>query len=119
MTIENCAEKLFSYGTLRYETVQLSTFGRKLIGRDDTLCGYKLAPLKISDPDVIAISGEDTHQILVATNNKNDKVDGVVFDITSHELAQADQYEVTDYKRVGVTLHSGVFAWVYVNANDE
>ena len=35
-------EKLFSYGTLRYDTVQLSTFGRKLDGAADTILGFKL-----------------------------------------------------------------------------
>lgn len=36
------SEKLFSYGTLQQETVQLSTFGRKLQGTADVLIGYHL-----------------------------------------------------------------------------
>lgn len=39
--------KLFSYGTLQYESVQLSTFGRKLSGAADSLLGYKLEKIKI------------------------------------------------------------------------
>jgi len=111
----HCAEKLFSYGTLRYEAVQLSTFGRKLSGSHDILSGYKLSQLKINNPGVVAKSGDDIHPILIATNNKNDKVNGIVFDVTSEELTQADQYEVADYQRISVTLDSGVHAWVYVS----
>jgi hypothetical protein len=40
-------EKLFSYGTLQQEGVQLATFGRKLEGRPDQLNGYKLGLLEI------------------------------------------------------------------------
>lgn len=109
------SEKLFSYGTLRCEEVQLSTFGRKLVGQIDTLDGYKLSQVQINDPDVIATSGETIHPILIATGNKKDKVDGVVFDVTLMELELADQYEVSDYKRLKVKLISGGFAWVYVS----
>ena len=41
---------------------------------------------------------------------------GTVFEITAQELAAADKYEVSDYKRVSVTLKSGLQAWVYVRA---
>ena len=84
--IINAPEKLFSYGTLRYETVQLSTFGRKLNGCVDALVGYKLSQLQILDPDVVAVSGEDVHPILVATNDKDDQVPGMVFDVTLEEI---------------------------------
>lgn len=112
-------EKLFSYGTLRYENVQLSTFGRKLQGVEDDLVGYRLEKVEILDPHVIALSGESVHSILVHTGDTNDKVSGVVFDITSSELEQADEYEVSDYKRVQVQLRSGTKAWVYVSKNAE
>jgi hypothetical protein len=39
-----------------------------------------------------------------------------VFRITPEELAAADRYEVSDYKRIEVTLKSGLVAWVYVKA---
>ncbi len=109
-------ESLFSYGTLQYETVQLSTFGRKLHGKADTLTGYKLEQVQIQDPAVIAASGEAVHPILIPTGNLADEVPGTVFDITPAELALADQYEVADYKRAPVQLKSGRQAWVYVSA---
>ncbi len=41
---------------------------------------------------------------------------GVVLRITAAELAAADTYEVSDYKRVTVRLKSGLEAFVYVAA---
>lgn len=45
---------LFSYGTLRQSDVQLATFGRLLDGTPDTLVGYRLGKIEITDLDVIA-----------------------------------------------------------------
>lgn len=106
---------LFSYGTLQDENVQITTFGRKLIGSPDQLTGYKLIDLQITDPHVISVSGKEVHQILQKTENENDMVSGVIFEITEQELLQADSYEVDDYKRVLLKLNSGKSAWIYVD----
>jgi gamma-glutamylcyclotransferase (GGCT)/AIG2-like uncharacterized protein YtfP len=53
------------------------------------------------------------------TGMPGDRVGGTVFDITEGELAQADEYEVDDYKRVAVILDSGIQTWVYVDARQE
>ena len=111
-------EKLFSYGTLQYEAVQLSTFGRKLTGNADALMGFRLSLLKISDPQVIATSGAAEHPVLKATGNHADEIPGMVFDLTPSELEQADKYEAADYKRIQVNLRSGCPAWVYVGIKD-
>ena len=111
------SEKLFSYGTLRYETVQLATFGRQLNGIPDVLTGYGLSSIEINDPTVVKTSGDTVHPILTYTSNNADEIKGVVFDITADELKLADQYEVADYKRVKVQLRSGIEAWVYVSAH--
>lgn len=110
---------LFSYGTLQYESVQLSTFGRLLTGTHDILLGYKLSTIEIIDPDVIALSGESVHKILHYTNNPDDHVEGMVFEITPEELQQSDRYEVDSYKRVLIMLQSGQDAWVYIDKNDK
>lgn len=110
-------EKLFSYGTLRYEAVQLATFGRKLTGSSDVLTGFQLNMLEINDPNVVATSGESAHPIISFTGNHHDQIPGMVFDVSADELEQADTYEVDDYKRISVKLSSGIQAWVYVNAN--
>ncbi|KTC78404.1 gamma-glutamylcyclotransferase family protein [Legionella brunensis] len=106
-------EKLFSYGTLQLESVQMATFSRLLEGRKDKLSGYKLEDLQITDPYVIKISGKAVHQILVPTNDDEDSVEGMVFELAHAELLNADEYEVKDYKRIKVRLASGVDAWVY------
>ena len=109
-------EKLFSYGTLQYEDVQMTNFGRLLDGEDDCLPGFQLSMIEITDPEVIAASGEAFHPIITFTGNPKDEVNGIVFDISSEELKQADSYEVSDYKRIEVKLASGVSTWVYVQA---
>lgn len=43
-----------------------------------------------------------------------EEVSGVVFRITPAELAAADTYEVSDYKRILVRLKSGLETFVYV-----
>jgi gamma-glutamylcyclotransferase (GGCT)/AIG2-like uncharacterized protein YtfP len=107
-------QKLFSYGTLQLEPVQLKTFGRKLLGMPARLLGYKLSMIEITDESVVAISGERFHPIVSYTGNTVDSVDGTVFLITDQELHQADEYEVADYARKAVTLESGELAWVYL-----
>jgi hypothetical protein len=111
-------ESLFSYGTLQDEPVQLSTFGRKLTGIEDLLPGYELSLIEIDDPQIVAISGATHHPIIRHTGLATDAVKGTVFEVTSTELQQADEYEVGAYIRVGVVVASGKFAWVYVNAID-
>ncbi len=112
----NTVEYLFSYGTLQNTPVQLETFGRELVGSDDQLLGYKLEMVEISDQSVVALSGKTHHPIAVVSQDKSDFVSGVIFEITSEELAQSDLYEVSDYKRVLGQFKSGQKAWVYVQA---
>ncbi|WP_337187949.1 gamma-glutamylcyclotransferase family protein [Phenylobacterium sp.] len=108
--------RLFSYGTLQQENVQLETFGRRLDGQPDALPGFRRAMVRITDPAVIATSGSDHHPIVTPSDHPIDEVRGTVFEITEAELAAADTYEVSDYKRVAVQLRSGLDAWVYVRA---
>lgn len=117
MNKNDCTESLFSYGTLRYENVQLTTFGRKLTGLADSLPGYYLKKVQIKDSEVIAKSGEDVHSIIHFSGNPQDQIPGMVFKISQGELEQADKYEVADYKRIQVKLLSGMSAWVYVSIN--
>lgn len=109
-------ELLFSYGTLQLESVQLSTFGRTLEGTIDRLPGFGQAEVKIDDPEVVKTSGKTHHPIVQYTGKSEDEVSGTVFRISMEELLNADRYEVAAYKRIGVTLRSGLQAWVYVDA---
>jgi gamma-glutamylcyclotransferase (GGCT)/AIG2-like uncharacterized protein YtfP len=107
---------LFSYGTLQQEAVQLSTFGRKLIGAPDTLIGYLIVQVRIEDPEVIATSGKEFHPIARNTGEFNNRVPGTVFEVAEEELMHSDAYEVDTYMRVETVLASGKIAWVYVEA---
>jgi gamma-glutamylcyclotransferase (GGCT)/AIG2-like uncharacterized protein YtfP len=107
---------LFSYGTLQQDEVQLSSFGRLLEGQADAMVGYRQSLVEITDPEVIRKSGKRFHPIVEASGNPGDQVEGKVFRITAAELKAADDYEVSDYKRIEVLLRSGNPAWVYVRA---
>lgn len=105
---------LFSYGTLQQPDVQRATYGRLLEGRPDVLTGYRLAPLTITDPDVVALSGAPVHMIACRTGNPADRIQGIVFTITPAELEATDDYEGDAYARIEVRLESGAAAFVYV-----
>ncbi|MGF6154315.1 gamma-glutamylcyclotransferase family protein [Pseudomonas fluorescens] len=107
---------LFSYGTLQDKAVQLANFGRELSGSADQMLGYEQSWVEITDPEVLATSGKTHHPILRPGGADSVPITGMVFRITPAELAAADSYEVSDYKRVSVVLASGIEAWVYVSA---
>ena len=112
---EDLGERLFSYGTLREESVQRATFGRKLEGEADSLMGYSLRMIQILDEEFVATSGTADHRNLVFTGQISDCVDGIMFNVTKMELELADAYEPEGYERVQVQLKSGATAWVYLN----
>jgi hypothetical protein len=95
--------KLFSYGTLQQEDVQLATFGRRLTGASDALVGYRPSTVAIDDPEVVRTSGKTHHPIVAFTGQGEDRMAGAVFEISDAELAHADAYEVAAYVRVRAT----------------
>ncbi|TCC98720.1 gamma-glutamylcyclotransferase family protein [Pedobacter hiemivivus] len=107
-------EYLFSYGTLQKDKVQLETFGRLLKGSKDTLNGYKLSTIVIVDEDVLATSGQEIHLLAIPSEIPNDRIDGVIFEITDKELLAADGYETDAYQRVKLQFESGKEAWIYI-----
>jgi hypothetical protein len=107
---------LFSYGTLQLDSVQMASFGRLLGGQDDAMPFFRKEMLEITDPNVLCLSGERFHPVVRPSEDPSDEVEGKVFQITQEELAAADRYEVSNYRRIEVTLKSGLVAWVYVKA---
>ena len=107
--------KLFSYGTLQQEAVQLDNFGRCLDGKPDALVGYKLAMIRIEDEHFVVLSGAEYHRTVQHTGLASDLVEGTVLSVTRQELEQADAYEPDGYERTLVQLRSGASAWVYAN----
>jgi gamma-glutamyl AIG2-like cyclotransferase len=113
---EKAAILLFCYGTLRQEDVQIETFGRRLEGQADALAGFALAPMTITDPHVVEISGLSVHTIAGPSGNPGDRIPGVVFTLTAAEMEAADRYEAGPIERIRVRLESGAEAFVYVAA---
>ena len=108
---------LFSYGTLQDEKIQLSTFGRLLVGQRDELPRFEPALVKIDDPAVVAAIGKTHHPNVRFTGRDSTRVRGMVFDVTDAELVSSDAYETAYfYKRIAAVLASGRRAWVYVDA---
>jgi gamma-glutamylcyclotransferase (GGCT)/AIG2-like uncharacterized protein YtfP len=104
---------LFSYGTLQQEAVQLSTFGRRLLGHDDELLGFTQSLQRVTEPAFVVTSGKADHAVVRFTGRADDRVRGAVFEVTDDELASADAYEPPGWARVSTTLASGKHAWVY------
>ena len=109
--------RLFSYGTLQLPEVQRATYGRLLEGRPDALVGWRLEPMRISDAEVVRLSGLAVHTIARRTGNAEDRIGGVVFAIGEDELAATDRYEV-DPVRIETELESGIRAFVYVSPDE-
>lgn len=109
--------RLFSYGTLQQEEVQLATFGRKLGGEKDLLIGYEPSLVRIEDPAVAERLKKTHHDNVQNTGDDWSSVQGTVFEVTDEDLAKADTFESQyNYKRISVPLASGKEAWVYVHA---
>jgi len=104
--------RVFSYGTLQQPEVQASLYGGHVPTFADALLEHKITWLKISNPDVIKLSGSDTHPALVP-GGTTDRVEGSCLELTEAQLAATDEYESADYERFEVVLESGNTAWVY------
>ena len=104
---------LFSYGTLQQSDVQLTTFGRRLLGAADSIVGFELGVFRVDDPAFVAKSGKADHTIVRFTGHDNHRVAGTVLEVTDEELAKSDAYEPAGYTRVHATLASGGWVWVY------
>ncbi len=108
-------ERLFCYGTLQRRDVQVAAFGRELIGHPDALSGFRRTRVPIRDPEAAAQLGETHYYNLEPGSETNEEVPGTVLELTSDELAAADRYEEdADYRRIPVTLRSGLESWVYL-----
>jgi hypothetical protein len=61
----------------------------------------------------VTTSGKTDHKIVTFTGRRDDRIEGVVFELSAEELAGADNYEPDGYVRISTTLASGKEAWVY------
>jgi gamma-glutamylcyclotransferase (GGCT)/AIG2-like uncharacterized protein YtfP len=110
---------LFSYGTLQKEKVQKELFGRTLHGTKDQLRSHKIERIEITDEAFISKGQQKYQKTLKLSNDKNDSVDGTVFEVSEEELLIADRYEPINYKRMQVVLESGKQAWIYTTVETD
>lgn len=101
-------QKLFTYGTLQHEDIQEDLFGRILEGTPEILIGYIVNKIQIEEE-----FGMIDYPIIVATENPEDTIHGIVYEVSAQDLVQADRYEGVHYKRVEVYLQSKQKAWAY------
>jgi gamma-glutamylcyclotransferase (GGCT)/AIG2-like uncharacterized protein YtfP len=101
-------EKLFAYGSLKEKEIQETIFGRTLHGVAETLMGYEVKEILIEEE-----FGMESYPIIAPTQNNEDTIDGIVYDLTLQELQLSDTYEGSHYKRVQVQLQSKEIAWAY------
>lgn len=106
-------QRVFAYGTLLQADVQRELYGREVLTVPDSLLGWRLDWLTITDEQVIKTSGSDRHPVL-RKGTIADSVEGAYLELTFEELAATDKYEVDDYIRIEASLASGNLAFVYV-----
>jgi gamma-glutamylcyclotransferase (GGCT)/AIG2-like uncharacterized protein YtfP len=101
-------ETLFAYGSLREEEVQKTVFGRILKGIPEKLEGYAVKIIEIEEE-----FGLEEYPIIVPSENTNDSIEGILFELTMEELSLSDTYEGNSYTRIQVQLRSSKVVWVY------
>ena len=101
-------ENLFAYGTLKDKEIQETIFGRVLSGTPDKLVGYAIKEINIEEE-----FGVIGYPIITETQNSDDTISGIVYQLTPRELQLADTYEGIHYRRIQVELHSNEIVWVY------
>jgi gamma-glutamylcyclotransferase (GGCT)/AIG2-like uncharacterized protein YtfP len=104
-------QKLFSYGTLQDTDVQENLFGRILQGTPEILIGYELSEIQIEEE-----FGLVHYPIIMETEDSNDTISGILYQVSMNDLHQADLYEGKHYKRIEVQLQSSQKAWAYTLA---
>jgi len=107
---------IFSYGSLREETVQLSVYGRVLRGEPDSLVGWVRTLIAVSKSHKAASLGTTHYANVQRSPQSSASVAGTVLELTEDELTASDGYERdAEYVRVMATLASGRRVWVYVS----
>jgi len=89
---------LFSYGTPNDQLIK-----EPKNSLDDMLVGFKL-------------NKENNKPQAIFTNNKNDIIQGSVFEISDEDLKRCEQLRIEDYQRVFVSLKSKKVAVVFISS---
>lgn len=87
----------------------------KLVKNADTLTGYKLHQLNAQHSIPSEHNALDEHFTILKSNDKNDKIEGFVIEITGEQLSEMDKHQIHDSARTLVTTNSGTEAWAYIS----
>lgn len=95
-------KNIFVYGSLLSDKLRYNIIGREIEGKPDILEDYII----------------DTHSVLTqyptVIKLKGGFVNGKVFKVTDSDIEKMDRYETHYYKKIEVTLKSGVMSLIYI-----
>lgn len=103
---------LFSYGSFTQPSVHRQVYGRRLIGRLDSLPGYRLRLIEVPDDQTGTLGL--TRQPAAVAATKDDLVAGMLYTVDESELAAVDAVNARLFTREWVELASGESAWAFV-----
>ncbi|MCB9449996.1 MAG: gamma-glutamylcyclotransferase [Anaerolineaceae bacterium] len=95
-------ERIFTYGTLQDPVIQEAVLGHTMQGQPDSLSGFRMSTIGF---------GRETYPIIIPDSVGT--ITGIVYEVTPEELVLLDHYETSVYRRIQVTLASGLESWVY------
>ena len=95
-------KNIFVYGSLLNKKLRQNVLGHEVEGEQDILENYTM----------------DTHSVLVryptVIKSEGDFVKGEVFKVSDSDIEKMDRYESHYYKKIEVTLKSGVMSLLYL-----
>ena len=95
-------KNIFVYGSLLNKTLRTNVLCHEIEGVEDILEGYTI----------------DTHSVLGAyptvIKSEGEFVNGKVFKVSDSDIEKMDRYESHYYKKIEVTLKSGIMSLVYI-----
>ncbi len=95
-------KNIFVYGSLLNKTLRTNVLCHEIEGVEDILENYTI----------------DTHSVLgrypTVIKSEGEFVNGKVFKVSDSDIEKMDRYESHYYKKIEVTLKSGVMSLVYI-----
>lgn len=107
-------ELLFIYDAFQLNEKQWPTNVEKSLGKKDKLEGYRIDEKTVNKNPTIEKTELKSRATALKTQNKDDYIDGEIFEITLEDLRKTDLYHAEYYKRMEATFASGTKAWLYI-----
>lgn len=95
-------KNIFVYGSLLNKTLRTNVLCHEIEGKRDILEDYTI----------------DTHSVLgrypTVIKSEGEFVNGKVFKVSDSDIEKMDRYESHYYKKIEVTLKSGIMSLIYI-----